>query len=124
MPNELSVDAYFQVPDIFLCKGNDEYFDGPVFDLMDLPPNYYRYQTLYIEDNPEIKKNTFEKEDVEVAKEIEIKDNYKIEIVFNTKTIVLDMSPYINSNSQWYQELKMLNTYIKEINYSRRTKRE
>ncbi len=87
MPNELSVDAYFQVPDIFLCKGNDEYFDGPVFDLMDLPPNYYRYQTLYIEDNPEIKKNTFEKEDVEVAKEIEIKDNYKIEIVFNTKPL-------------------------------------
>lgn len=106
MPNKLSVDAYFQIPDIFLCKGNDEYYDGPAFDLMDLPPNYYRYQTLYIEDNPEIKKNTFEKEDVEVAKEIEIKDNYKIEIVFSTKTIVLDMSPYINSNSQWYQELK------------------
>lgn len=106
MPNELSVDAYFQVPDIFLCKGNDEYYDGPAFDLMDLPPNYYRYQTLYIEDNQEIKKNTFEKEDVGVAKEIEIKDNYKIEIIFNTKTVVLDMSPYINSNSQWYQELK------------------
>lgn len=46
------------------------------------------------------------KEDVGVAKEIEIKDNYKIEIVFSAKTIVLDISPYINSNSQWYQELK------------------
>lgn len=106
MPNELSVDAYFQVPDIFLCKGNDEYFDGPAFDLMNLPPNYYRYQTLYIEDYQKMKKNTFEKEDVGVAKEIEIKDNYKIEIVFSAKTIVLDISPYINSNSQWYQELK------------------
>lgn len=114
MPNELSVDAYFHTPDMFLYDmDKDEYYEGPTFNLMDLPPNYYRYQTLFIEDDPEIKNNVLKEKKTYTVKEIRIKADYQIEITLGKKTVVLNIGPYVNSNSKWYQELRNIDYLYK-----------
>lgn len=115
MPDELSIDEYFHMNDLFLRKNDEEFYEGPKFELKKLPPNYYRYQTLYIENNQAIKEDEIiDKRDCESVERIEILGIDQIKIIFeNADPIILNISPYTDSNSKWYPKLKNID-YLKK----------
>lgn len=109
MPDKLSMDEYYNTNDIlFYNTNNDNYYKGPQFDYKTLPPNYYRYQTIYI-DGKKTEKNHLMKQKLVLATDVEIGSTDVITIKFeNGSSCLLDLGPYINSLSLWYQELKDL----------------
>jgi transcriptional regulator with XRE-family HTH domain len=105
MPNELTIDEFYNTDLIFFWNG-DSFYEGPDFDYNFLPPNYYRYQKLFL-DSDRNSEYEIDKPEFIPAYHIEFSEENEITVFWrNDKSININLHPYIDSESYWYQQLK------------------
>lgn len=120
MPNELTMDEYYNTDDIFFYNFTDNsFFDGPSFDYKTLPPNYYRYQLLFLDQTKEPFEKIIKKTPFHAASNLEIVEPNIIKIIWdNDTTTILNIESYVNSASKWYQELNNFEYLNKAMLYT------
>lgn len=107
MPNELSVDEYYNADELLFLKDNcEEFWKGPDVELETLPPNYYRYELL-INQNREIKSYKKIYYSYPPIQKLDFLQPYFVDIYWpNGISAHLDMTPFVESCSPWYNMLK------------------
>lgn len=107
MPNELTVDEYYNTDELYFLNDEFDFYNGPDADLETLPPNYYRYELLVCRRQKfSSYKNVYKV--YSQAASIDFSEPYNVIINWRMgpRPTVIDMSPYINSCSPWYRMLR------------------
>lgn len=119
MPNELTMDEYFNTDSLYFVnlqqdrKPNekDEFYESPTFAGKKLPPSYKHIQDFY-------EQKDFSKEIVQFdlkIKSITLLPNYELKIISGTRCNTFDLKDYVFSDSTWYQMLKNETYFIQGI---------
>lgn len=109
-PNELSVDEYYNMCSVLLDFMEEDNLKLPEFDILQLPPSYYRYEICYIHNDQSREYLKYNKKEIKTYSSIGFsdEDNYKLYLYCDneTKPEILDLTCYIESNSIWFGLLK------------------
>lgn len=104
MPDELTMDEYYNTSDLYFIKDEDmeSFYEGGDFSRKKLPPSYRHIQEFY----NEISNSATEMPFSYHIKSYAILDNYKVQICLYTRPAEFDLSNYVFSDSPWYQMLQ------------------
>lgn len=104
MPDELTMDEYYNTDKLYFIKDEDmiSFYAGGDFSHKKLPPSYRHIQEFFDKTNCRVTEMPFSHH----IKSYAILDHYKVQICLRTRPAEFDLSDYVFSDSPWYQMLQ------------------
>lgn len=104
MPDELTMDEYYNTDDLYFMQDDDmeSFYEGGDFSRKKLPPSYRHIREFYSESKNSATEIPFPHH----IKSYALLGDYKVQICIYRRPAEFDLSAYVFSDSPWYQMLQ------------------